>query len=153
MSDLPAVKHVIAEDPNCIKDSCRNGFPVLHFAILAKEPKIVEVLIHAGIDVNITNKSDDIGTAGETALHLVAKTGALKFAQVLVTAGANVNAKSKSGNTPTHLAAMFQHRDLIELFLEQGADPQVTNNNGESPWDLCPYKSSSESQAIKKLFD
>ena len=153
MRDELAVKKLIAENPKCVEDSIRNGYPALHYAVMSNKPGIVRLLISAGIDVNIKNESEDIGTIGEIALHLTAKPNAIEIADLLVDAGADVNIQSKPGETPLHLAVLFRNRQLIRLFLKAGADPGTTNKAGQTPWDMCPNKSSSESLGIKKLLE
>lgn len=50
-----------------------------------------------------------------------------QVAQYLVEKGAAVNRKTKSGETPLHLAAMFGRPDLVRFLLVKGADYTLTN--------------------------
>ena len=39
-----------------------------------------------------------------------------------------INEKNHSGNTPLHLAFQFDHTEIIQLLLKEGADPTIRNN-------------------------
>ena len=47
-----------------------------------------------------------------------------------------VNKKNRSGNTPLHLAAQFDHLDIFRLLLKDGADPTIKNNDQLTPSEL-----------------
>ena len=42
-----------------------------------------------------------------------------------------MNARSHGGNTPLHLAAWKGHIDVLHLLVENGADLEAQNNDGE----------------------
>jgi hypothetical protein len=50
---------------------------------------------------------------------------------------AAVNKKNNTGNTPFHYAAARGFDDLVELFLAQGADSRIDNNQKKTPLDLA----------------
>ena len=50
--------------------------------------------------------------------------------------GADINGRNKDGNTALHLAAFFGRADVAKLLLENGANPQARNNDGETPVDV-----------------
>ncbi|TQS36996.1 hypothetical protein Golomagni_02543 [Golovinomyces magnicellulatus] len=41
-----------------------------------------------------------------------------------------LNTKNKAGNTPMHWAALNGHLDAVQVLMEQGADPTITNYMG-----------------------
>ena len=43
------------------------------------------------------------------------------------------------GQTPLHSAAWNGHRDVIEVLLEGGAEPNARNNRGETPLYLATW--------------
>ena len=50
---------------------------------------------------------------------------------------ANINyAESSLGHTALHIACIRRHYQMITLLLEHGADPNVKNINGQSPFNL-----------------
>lgn len=48
--------------------------------------------------------------------------------------------------TPLHYAVLIENEDIIEILLENNADPKITDNNGEDSY-------TSASEDIKKLID
>ncbi|RKF79331.1 Ankyrin repeat-containing protein YAR1 [Golovinomyces cichoracearum] len=41
-----------------------------------------------------------------------------------------LNTKNKAGNTPMHWAALNGHLDVVQVLMEHGADPTITNDMG-----------------------
>ncbi len=68
-------------------------------------------------DINATN------ALGDNALHCVIVWGDYEAAKILVTHGINVNQKGEEGYTPLHEACEFGNKAIVELLLENGADP------------------------------
>ena len=61
----------------------------------------------------------------------------------------DINAGDKDGNTVLHLAAQRNDADLVTYFLLKGADPQLKNNDGDTPLHLALWESAYEAaQAI-----
>lgn len=60
---------------------------------------------------------------GQTMLHLCACLGLDNFTRNLVNKNVSLDIQDKSGFTALHFAALHGHDDLIELFLENGANP------------------------------
>eukprot|EP00943_MAST-04B_sp_MAST-4B-sp1_P009031 g9031.t1 len=55
------------------------------------------------------------------------------IARTVLELGAPVNYKNKFGNTALHLAAGSGHLDLVEVLCAHGADPGVSDQNGNTP--------------------
>jgi ankyrin repeat protein len=91
----------------------------LHLAVEGKRTlPVIERMIANGVDVNQTRWD------GHTALHVAAKQGALFFVRALLKAhDINLNTQLKSGKTALHLAAENDHYDIVELLLENQANP------------------------------
>lgn len=108
--------------------------------------KVCDFLIRHGADVNKPNKE-----TGETALHnAIAKAGRpyyLHVIRLLVEQGADVNACTipgketgafmrdvrTKGESPLHRAAAYSDEETIEYLLENGADREIRDANGDSP--------------------
>jgi hypothetical protein len=64
---------------------------------------------------------------GCTLLHIAAAHGEMESARFLIENGVKLNEKDKtySGATPLHFATMNKKRDMVELLLESGANPNA----------------------------
>jgi cytohesin len=88
---------------------------------------VARVLLAHGADIAAADR------LGLTALHMVAQTGNVAMARLLLDQGANPNAAVGrslvlpvfEGDTPLSLATICSRRDLVELLLQRGADPNV----------------------------
>lgn len=113
------------QDPNESEPKDHNT--PLHVAAMQNHPHAVKILLsHPHIEVN--KKRAD----GMTALHLAVKSGHLAIAHQLLHAEfapANPNILDNSEETPLLIAVRAGRRDLVELLLKEGADPNV----GKSP--------------------
>ncbi len=80
------------------------------------------VLLKLGLDPN--QRDDD----GKTPLHEI---GDVRFAELLIsTPSVDVNARDIKGETPLYKACKFNNKQMIQLFLDKGANPNVANNQG-----------------------
>merc|ERR1719319_1742237 len=75
------------------------GKTVLHVAVLAKLPHVVNLLLERKAHLNITD------SGGSTALHMAAGNGSIDIVLALVKAGAHLNITDSGGSTALHLAA------------------------------------------------
>ena len=48
--------------------------------------------------------------------------------------GGNPNAQDGKGNTPLHLAFTADHDLIIDILISEGANQQITNDLGKTPW-------------------
>ncbi|KAK8220900.1 ankyrin repeat-containing domain protein [Phyllosticta capitalensis] len=96
--------------------------------------QIIKLLIERGADVN----SKALGSP----LHRTAEFGRKDIAELLIKANAEMNARRENGatrtsrkfsETPLFLAVWFEKIDLVRLFLESGADPNIPREDGEKP--------------------
>lgn len=108
--------------------------------------KICDFLIQHGADVNAL-----VAKTNETPLHnALAKAGRPYYyyvVRLLVEKGADVNAKTLSGletgafmrdvrtkgETPLHRAAAYANANTISYLIENGADKEARDANGDSP--------------------
>ena len=149
-------------DPNTPTEK---GEPALVFAVRSGAPKTVAYLLkQPGIQIDATNMAD------ETALMLAANANDLASAQLLIEAGASVNrpnwtplhyaaskghtammrlliendayvdAESPNGTTPLMMAAFYASPNAVKLMLEEGADPLLRNQDGQTALDMALVK-------------
>ena len=100
------------------------GSTVIHYAI--RNPRILSLLIEAGVNVNVANKS------GYTPLHWAARGdfgSSTDCLELLLKAGAAVNVVSRHEGTPFDVAITQGHRRAYPLFLRAGAEFRSSYRN------------------------
>jgi len=102
---------------------------VLHVAVLAKLPHVVNLLVERKADLNITNSD------GSTALHMAADNGSIDIALALVRAGAHLNITNSGGSTALHMAAYNGSIDIALALVKAGAHLNITNQWGLTALD------------------
>lgn len=104
-----------------------DGLTPLHEKCRIDDPKSIDMLLKQGAATNARSKH------GITPLHIAASHFASNaIFDKLLASGANKDAKDDDGNTPLHLAAYIDHVNGVKYLLSHGADPHITNNDGET---------------------
>jgi ankyrin repeat protein len=93
--------------------------------------ELARVLLQHEADVEARDKD------GKTPLHWASERGHLSVARLLLEHehGADPNARDDKGQTALHLSSRAGHLELVRLLLRCGADVQVWNNEGRSPFE------------------
>ena len=78
--------------------------PPLHYAVVDNDQDKVNKLIKE-------SSRDEINTA----LHLAIMNNNLDLYDVLIENNANINSKDVDGNTPLHLAILYNYQDIIKM--------------------------------------
>ena len=79
----------------------------------------------------IIRERGTLDMGGLTALLYAARDGHMEAAKALLESGANINEVSTSEKTsPLVMATINGHFDLAKLFVDWGADPNLSNNQG-----------------------
>ncbi|CAB0042619.1 unnamed protein product [Trichogramma brassicae] len=112
-----------------------------------------ELLLRRGGDPNLVNN------VGMTALHLICEDHnvddrAQRFFAIIDEIGQRVliNAQDTKGNAALHLALPRGHRDLVELLLRRGSDPNLANAEGSNPLHVI-CKRNSDDNLAELFFD
>jgi len=173
---VPVIGNLIYRgmDPNTPTEK---GEPALVFAVRSGAPKSVAFLLkQPGIQVDAAN------TADETALMLAANANDLVSANLLIEAGASINrpnwtplhyaaskghtammrllidndayidAESPNGTTPLMMAAYYASHMAVKLMLEEGADPNLQNQDGQTALDMALSKDKKLSAQYIRVF-
>jgi ankyrin repeat protein len=102
------------------------------------------MLIEAGADVNARNEY------GFTPLIYVACKGYNQFTDILLHSGAEINATLEgSGCTALLCAVRMEHTETVWLLIEAGADPEIADEQGNTP--LMTAKSKGYEEIVKLL--
>jgi ankyrin repeat protein len=94
-----------------LKAHSKAGFTAIHFAARRGDQEMVELLLGAGVNVNILSQTDEDGKPAASA-------GAGRVTAVRKTAGT-------SGYTPLLVATVRGHVPLALYLLDHGADPNI----------------------------
>ncbi|KAH6949480.1 ankyrin repeat protein, partial [Fusarium avenaceum] len=90
-----------------------------------RKSSIVQLLLKHGAPVNT-----EIQNIGGTALHMVARLGTFDIAKTLLDFHAKIDQQDGSGSTPLHLATLYASVHFVDLLLDHGEDPKLTDNEG-----------------------
>lgn len=118
------------------------GTPLIWAAGHAQK-EAVEVLLQYHANPN-AETDDNI-----TPLLSAVAAGALECLELLVQAGGNANI-SAGGVTPLHIAADNGSADIVNCLLKAGADPNLTDEDGEKPIQVAAARGNRE--AVEILF-
>ena len=134
------VKHLLARkaDPNRMATRRQTA---LMWAVAQKHPDVVKVLIASGANIHARTESwtqvmavpphgylpynKAIPHGNDTALLFAARVGDIDSARLLIEAGANVNDADAWGVSATVYAAHSGFRDIVDLLLDNSADPSA----------------------------
>uniref|UniRef100_A0A8C2TKE2 Serine/threonine-protein phosphatase 6 regulatory ankyrin repeat subunit B-like n=1 Tax=Coturnix japonica TaxID=93934 RepID=A0A8C2TKE2_COTJA len=99
----------------------------LHLAVRAGAASIANLLLHKGIEANVTNQAD------ETPLHIAALHNHGALVGPLVGAGAKINAVTKEFVTPLHTASQRGNADVAKQLLQHKANVNAKDKQSKSP--------------------
>ena len=134
------VEKLLAKDAN-INARGPRAQTALMWAVAQKHAEVVKVLLAHRADIHARSEvwtqmmavpphghaeyNRAIPHGGDTALLFAARAGDLPSATLLVAAGANVDDQDAWGVSATTLAAHSGYRELVELLLDKGANPNL----------------------------
>ncbi len=131
------VARALARDPSQAHLRDELGTPLLHHAVEALRPAVVELLLEHGA------KLSDADPDGETPLHRLANGGhaaaeearkVATLATLLLDRGADPNARNWDDVTPLHQAVRARNLAVAEVLLARGADPNARDKiRGSTP--------------------
>ena len=150
IGDLKSLARLLEGGPKVANAYSIGGYPALHIAIKMNNQKALKLLLDAGCDIEIKNKSESIGSSGETPLLCVAFWGHDKIAEMLINAGGDVNATTEELVTPLHEAVRLGNVGIAKLLLENGANQQAKDDDGKTPLEWASSETSAEE--FTKLF-
>lgn len=128
---LQVARHLMQQPDLDIEATNAAGENALMIAALRGYLDIVQALIQRGARVN---------RPGWTALHYAAtgKTDqALAITRLLLEHHAYIDAESPNRSTPLMMAARYGREEVVQLLLEEGADPTLRNQQGLDAIDFA----------------
>jgi serine/threonine-protein phosphatase 6 regulatory ankyrin repeat subunit A len=142
--------YLFSLDPTLTNVSDLMGYNYLHYAAIYGSSLLSKLLLDGGFDIEAlpTPPADHI--CG-TALVLACRNGETVAAKTLLDHGANIHAFcTPEQDSSLHMAMMCDHQSTVKLLLEQGANIECRNANGETP---LISGSRHGSKSIKNLLD
>lgn len=137
LGDAARVRALVARDPTAADAFSPDGFHPLGYACFFGRREVFDVLLAAHADVGAPSRN----AMRVRPLHSAAAHAdphlALYLTDRLLAAGASPNVAQQRGFTPLHEAALRGHRELVELFLQHGADAGALDADGRTPVDLA----------------
>lgn len=158
-----------------------NGFSAVMFAALKGHVEPFRLLVYAGADVKLLNKSGETAimlsklnqnrdlfekvmlefalekgnrnAGGFYALHCAARRGDLNAVKLLTRRGYDVNISDGDGYTPLMLAAMEDHGSMCQLLISYGASCDIKNSRGETALSLAKKNGSVKNEAEGVILD
>ena len=114
------------------EDELERKAPPMHRAAYLGLTDAVQSLLRIGTD---PTQLDDLS---ETALHKAVREGHIDTVSALLVT-CDVNAESNIGMTPLHWACVTGNREIVELLLQHGADPNMRNEyiDGMTPANMA----------------
>ena len=103
------------------------GCTAIMMAVACGKKRFLDVLIHAGADVNIQDHED------RTALIWAATRGKNECADTLIKAGADVNKHNYEGKTALLFFVMSGQNIFSKLLIDAGADVNISDIHGDTP--------------------
>ena len=126
----------LAESKDTPTEKDDYGLTPLHRAAVKGDVELVKSLLEKGAEVD---SRDD---AGRTALHYA--TGAAfgnkspdwkaDTTTLLLDKGANISAQDNIGWTPLHYAAFLLNKDMVQYLIKKGADLDIVDERGFTPY-------------------
>jgi ankyrin repeat protein len=123
-----------------------SGGSAVTFSIVNANPDYLRILIKAGVDVDAFHNE-----RRRNVIFDALSPNRLKHLQILVSAGANVNAKDGVNQTPLIVAANLNQYKAVLLLLENGANPNLTDNFGNSLSSVLEGNIELESESMTEL--
>ncbi len=116
-----------------------SSFTMVHAAAELRSPKVLQMLIENGGEVN-AGKSTDV-CVKECVTPLFSSVLSSQFnihnVEILCLAGADVNIKNAFDKTVLHYAVQKNNLDLIQVLLTYGADVTIQDHRSQTPLDIA----------------
>jgi len=137
LGEVDVVRAHIEVDPEVIDHHSPDGFSPIGFAAYFGHLDLLAFLIEKGADLEAPSANAmRVGPLHSAAAHSD-PTRATLIARTLLEAGADPNAQQQGGFTPLHQAVHNNNLELTQLLLSHGANPHVSNDDGDSPLQIA----------------
>ena len=125
---------ILSKDAAAAEAYSSDGWTALHLAAAFGTPLSAGALVFRGAKVDAVSKNAQRNQPLHAALALGRNPSTI---ELLLSQGADANATQAGGFTPIFSAATANRRDLAELLMAHGANPQQPNDQGKTPADFA----------------
>lgn len=137
VGDAERVKALIEADPSLLTGHSEDGFPLLGLAAFFGRMDVLELLLEAGADVHLAATNGALVAPIHSATAHRDPDASIAMARRLLEAGADLDAEQAGGFRPLHSAAANGHLELVQLYLQSGADAEAESDLGKTALDLA----------------
>jgi len=132
LNNTALIKELLTLDMD-LKKVNLDGQNTYETAILTQNKEIVQLFIDKGLDLN---KVDELGN---NAIHILLnhKKDNLTYLAELIKKGTTVNGRNEQGQTPLYLAIINGDKKTVEELINNKADINTVNSNGDSAQDIA----------------
>jgi ankyrin repeat protein len=120
--DADAALPLLTSRPNVVNARDSAGDTALTVAISRRDDMWTFFLLSKGANPSLEGRN------GDTPLIVAARVGYLEAAEQLIARKAKVDQANRRGETPLIVAVQQRQRDIVQLLLDEGADPDKTDN-------------------------
>ncbi|XP_048242529.1 ankyrin repeat domain-containing protein 17-like [Haliotis rufescens] len=127
VGDVKAVKFILSRNMLIINSRGEQNRTPVMVAALCGHGEVVKSLVSEGANVSL------VDSIGNNILHLACAGGharTVKF--ILSTDMTDIDSKGEQSLTSVMVAALFGHRDVVELLVNEGADVSLVDDGGDN---------------------
>jgi len=132
LGDVHVVRAHVESDPEVIDHHSPDGFSPIGFAAYLGHVDLLAFLVEKGADLELPSTNMMRVCPLHSAAAHSDPARATHVARTLLEAGADPNAQQQGGYTPLHEAVLTDNLELTRLLLNHGANPHVSNDEGDS---------------------
>jgi len=163
--DVDRLRQVLLTSTDIVKSQFVGQTTLLHYAAARPHPKVVELLLLSGAEVDA---KDQVGTTplmialrehqrenvallierganangamrnGRTCLHAaIVANYDVAMLEKMIARGADIKAQDAIGQSALHIAVEAGRGDVVEMLLAKGADIELKDREGLTPADLA----------------
>ncbi len=134
---IDAVEKLINEGCNPNEPTDLEGNRPLHWAVLSRNSKAIQLLVSGGVDVNLCgkNRTTPLMVAPTIYHSSKFKDKDIEFGDIykILKANCDVNAVNANNRTVLHSAVQFGNVELVKILVDYHVDINVCDAKGRSP--------------------
>uniref|UniRef100_A0AAY4B0J0 SH3 and multiple ankyrin repeat domains 2b n=1 Tax=Denticeps clupeoides TaxID=299321 RepID=A0AAY4B0J0_9TELE len=108
--------------------------PLYHTVLVGGDPTCCELLLRSRASVACHDEN------GWHEVHQACRYGHVQHLEHLLFYGANMSVQNASGNTALHICALYKQENCARVLLVRGANKEVKNYRGQSPFQVIQCK-------------